>query len=90
MITSLDERKFVQTNPSIKYCGYCNCIPYSRHEFCGTCSASALSVKPRVIDVARFTPITRTLQTRLHRLPRTLELCALIPSLSRHEPTPWE
>ncbi|RAN68784.1 hypothetical protein B5P42_31385, partial [Bacillus sp. SRB_331] len=42
-----------------------------------------------IIDVARFTPITRTLQTQLHRLPRTLELCALIPSLSRPEPTPW-
>ncbi|KAG5616833.1 hypothetical protein H5410_016657 [Solanum commersonii] len=41
------------------------------------------------IDVARFTPITRTLQTRLHRLPRTLEQCALIPSLSCPEPTPW-
>ncbi|KAG5614459.1 hypothetical protein H5410_014283 [Solanum commersonii] len=40
-------------------------------------------------DVARFTQITRTLQTRLHRPPRTLKLCDLIPSLSRPEPTPW-
>ncbi|KAG5629252.1 hypothetical protein H5410_000969 [Solanum commersonii] len=35
-----------------------------------------------IIDVAHFTPITKTLQTRLHKLSRTLELCALIPSLS--------
>ena len=30
-----------------------------------------------------------TLQTRLHKLHRTLELSALIPSLSSLEPTPW-
>ena len=37
-----------------------------------------------IIDVARFTPITRILQTLLYRLLRTLEHYALMPSLSCH------
>ena len=38
---------------------------------------------------ARFTMMTKTLQTRIHRLPRTLEPCALITSFSWPKPTPW-
>ena len=41
------------------------------------------------INVVCFTLIIRTLKARLHRIPRTLELCALIPSFSRPEPKPW-
>ncbi|KAG5586826.1 hypothetical protein H5410_047260 [Solanum commersonii] len=41
-----------------------------------------------IVDVARFTPIIRTLQTRLHRHSRTLKLWALIPNWSCLEPTP--
>ena len=40
-------------------------------------------------DVIRFTLITKTLQTWLHRLPRTLELYDVTTSLSRLEATPW-
>ena len=40
-----------------------------------------------IIDVARLTPITKTVQTQLHKHPRTLEICALIPSLSLPDPT---
>ena len=39
-----------------------------------------------IVDVACFKPITRTSQTWIHRLPRTLELWALF---SCPDPIPW-
>ena len=38
-----------------------------------------------IIDLACLTPITRTPKTQLHRLPRTLELYAMIKSF--HTPS---
>ena len=41
-----------------------------------------------IIGVACFTMMTMTLHTWIHRLPRTLELCDVVPSISRPKSTP--
>ncbi|KAH0657844.1 hypothetical protein KY285_026330 [Solanum tuberosum] len=69
---------------------YVRITTISKHVLNMASKKNDMSSQNSANEKARFTPITRTLQTRLHRLHRTLELCALIPSLSRLEPTPWE